>query len=406
MREPSPPPLQAVGLMSGTSADGVDAALVRIGGGTAELLDFRSSPYPPRLRGRVLRAAGEPGAATAEICSLHREVGEAFAQAALDLLAAAGVSAGQVSFIGSHGQTVRHLPEGGEGADGPLLPSTLQLGDAAVIAERTGLTVVADFRSRDVAAGGSGAPLTPWAHRFLFERPDAPVAFLNLGGISNLTYIPPAGKPGLFGFDCGPANMALDAWVERRTKGAERFDRGGRLAARGRVDKEALDTLLAHPFLRLAPPKSTGREAFGAAFLESALVPLRERGAPPEDEIATLTAFSAECVIEAVRTHFPPGAPPADLLVGGGGYQNETILRRLRDGLAPIPVHSSVERGIPPGAVEAVAFALLGWAALRRVPANVPAATGARREVVLGHITPGERFPSLPGSCPPSFGKM
>ncbi|MEK6710075.1 MAG: anhydro-N-acetylmuramic acid kinase [Nitrospinota bacterium] len=391
MREPPGAPLLAIGLMSGTSADGVDAALVRIAGGKAALLDFRSLPHAQALRGRVLAAGGEPGAATAEICSLHREIGEAFARAALEIIAASGAAPSEVSFIGSHGQTVRHLPEGGV----DLLPSTLQLGDAAVIAERTGITVVADFRARDVAAGGSGAPLAPWAHRFLFERPGAPVAFLNLGGIANLTYIPPAGRPGLFGFDCGPANMALDGCVARLTRGAERFDRGGRLAARGRVDKEALGLMLAHPFLRLAPPKSTGRETFGEAFLEGALAPLRERGAPPEDELATLTAFSAECVLRAARDHFPGDAPPAEFLVGGGGYQNETLLRRLREGLAPIPVRSSGERGIPPGAVEAVAFALLGWASLRGVPANVPAATGARREVVLGHITPGDRLPAF-----------
>lgn len=394
MRE-SPQTVQAVGLMSGTSADGVDAALVKIAGGRAELLHFLSTPYPATLRERILRAAGEPGSSTAEICSLHREIGEAFGRAALDLLAAAGVIFNRVGFIGSHGQTVRHLPEGGRSADGPLLASTLQLGDAAVIAERTGLTVVADFRARDVAAGGSGAPLTPWAHRFLFERPDAPVAFLNLGGISNITYIPAAGRPGLFGFDCGPANMALDAYMERWTGGAERFDRGGAAAARGRVDEEALAALMVHPFLQAAPPKSTGRETFGAAFLESALARLRKHDSPP-DEIATLTAFSAECVVHAVRRHFPPGAPPAEILVGGGGYQNETILRRLRERLAPIPVRSSAERGVPPGAVEAVAFALLGWAALRGIPANVPAATGAKREVVLGHITPGDRLQTAP----------
>jgi len=384
-----------VGLMSGTSADGVDAALVKIAAGKAELAHFHSAPYPPRLRERILRAAGEPGASTAEICSLHREIGEAFARAALELLAAAGVVFHRVGFIGSHGQTVRHLPEGGEGADGPLLPSTLQLGDAAVIAERTGLTVVADFRARDVAAGGSGAPLTPWAHRFLFERPGAPCAFLNLGGISNLTYIPPAGRPGLFGFDCGPANMAIDGYVERWTGGAERFDRGGALAARGRVDEEALAALMAHPFLHLPPPKSTGRETFGAAFLEGALARLRKRDSPP-DEIATLTAFSAECVAQAVRRFLPREAPPAEIIVGGGGYQNETLLGRLRERLAPIPVRSSAERGIPPGAVEAVAFALLGWAALKGIPANVPAATGAKREVVLGHITPGDRLQAAP----------
>jgi len=385
----------AIGLMSGTSADGVDAALVRIGSGRAEPAGFRSLPYPPDLRRRVLLAGGEPGAPTAEICSLHRAIGEAFAEAAIALMADRGLPPEEVDFIGSHGQTVRHLPGGGEGSRGRLLPSTLQLGDPAVIAERTGVTVVADFRARDVAAGGAGAPLTPWAHRLLFERPDAPVAYLNLGGISNITHIPPAGREGLFGFDCGPANMSLDALAECLSGGAERFDRGGRLAARGRVDEEVLASLMRHPFLAQPPPKSTGRETFGEAFLEDALAQLGRRGAGPEDALATLTAFSADCILHAVRAHLPPGAPPAEVVAGGGGLRNETLAARLRAGLAPIPLVSSAERGVPPEAVEAVSFALLAWAALRGEPANVPAATGARRRALLGNITPGRNFASL-----------
>ncbi|MEE9274273.1 MAG: anhydro-N-acetylmuramic acid kinase, partial [bacterium] len=275
---------------------------------------------------------------------------------------------------------------------GPLLRSTLQLGDPAVIAERCGLTVVADFRARDVAAGGSGAPLTPWAHDLLFSRTEAPSAFLNLGGISNLTYIPPAGEEGLFGFDAGPANMAIDALARRLSGGAESFDRDGALAARGEIDEAALARLLEHPFLSSPPPKSTGRESFGEAFLDSALALMDAPGARGEDQLATLTAFSAECVIRAVRDHFPRDAPPAEIVVGGGGVRNRTLMRLLEEGLSPVPLVSSGDRGLPPDAVEAVSFALLAWATLRGVAANVPAATGASRKVVLGHITPGRNF--------------
>lgn len=382
----------AVGLMSGTSADGVDAALCRIRPDRtpmAELLGFHTEPYPEELRARVLLAAGEPGLNTAEICSLHREVGEAFAGAASAVIKENGASPDQVDFIASHGQTIRHLPEGGTGTRGALLPSTLQIGDAAVIAERTGCTVAADFRARDVAAGGAGAPLTPWAHGRLFGKESEFTAFLNLGGIANITLIPPRGEEGMMGFDTGPANMLLDAVVEKMTGGAERFDRGGERAGRGQVNESVLTELLRHPYLAKAPPKSTGRETFGAEFLDAALALLDRAGCAPEDQLATLTAFSAECAVRAIGKFFPENCSVSEIIVGGGGVHNETLMSSLRKELSPLTVISSAERGFPPDSIEAIAFALLGWAALHHVPANIPAATGAGKQVVLGHITPG-----------------
>ncbi len=388
----------AIGLMSGTSADGVDAALIRIGSGFpphVEVSEFQSIPYSGDLRRRVLIACGEPGATTAEICSLHRMVGEAFADASLALLEAADIPKSQVDFIGSHGQTIRHLPEGGEGPEGAFLPSTLQLGDPGVISERTGCTVISDFRARDVAAGGCGAPLTPWAHRALFGRPDTPVAFLNLGGISNLTYIPPLEEKGLFGFDAGPANMTLDAFIERVTGGKELMDRDGAMAGRGHIDESALDALMDHPYLSLSPPKSTGREMFGEAFLDKFIAPLEKRGVSAEDQLETLTDFSAQSTLMAIQDHFPAEAPPVELIVGGGGIHNKTLMRHLREGLAQIPVVSSAQRGVSPGAVEAVSFALLAWGTLRGEATNVPAATGAAHETLLGNITPGKNYLSI-----------
>lgn len=389
-------PHLAIGLMSGTSADGVDAALVRILPGArtrVETLAFHASPYPKRLRARILLAAGEEGAGTEELCALHREVGEAFAEAALAVAAKAGTPLEAVDFWGSHGQTVRHLPEGGRGARGRLCPSTLQIGDPAFIAAHTGRTGVCDFRARDVAAGGAGAPLTPWAHRALFSREDAPAAFLNLGGISNITYLPPLGTKGVFGFDCGPANMTLDAMASRLTGGEKTHDPGGAMAAAGRVCAETLAELRADAYLRRKPPKSTGRERFGAAFVEATIERVAARGAG--DALATLTALSAACVGDAVRRFLPQEAPPAEVIVGGGGVHNETLMRSLRAALGGVPVATSCARGVPPDAVEAVCFALLARATLAGRTNSLPDATGAKEAACLGNITPGRNFSSL-----------
>ncbi len=391
-------PLLAVGLMSGTSADGVDAALVRILPAERpkiETLGFHTVTYPRRLRERVLLAAGRKGTRTDEICALHREVGEAFAAAARDVASKTGTPLESVDFLGSHGQTVRHLPEGGEGERGPLLPSTLQIGDPAPIAARTGATCVSDFRARDMVAGGAGAPLTPWAHRILFSRKSAPAAFVNLGGISNLTYLPPWGEGGAFGFDCGPANMTLDSLAHRLTNGERNYDQDGAMAAAGRVCPETLAELKECAYLKRKPPKSTGRETFGEAFVDETVERMASRGSDAKDAIATLTAFSAACVADAIQNFFPKDAPPDALLSGGGGVHNKTLMRHLRDALGDLPLVTSDARGVAPDAVEAVCFALLAWGTLSGRANNLPDATGAREAVLLGNITPGRNFASL-----------
>ena len=393
-----PHSLMAIGLMSGTSADGVDAALVRIHPGErtqVETLGFHAAPYPRDLRERLLLAAGEEGARTDEICSLRREVGEAFASAAFEVASPTGAELEKIDLIGSHGQTIRHLPEGMEGERGPLLPSTFQIGDPAFIAQRTGITCVSDFRARDVAAGGAGAPLTPWAHRILFSRESAASAFLNLGGISNITYLPPAGEKGVFGFDCGPANMPLDALAGRITNGEKTHDTGGGLAAAGRVCPDTLAELRRHPYLRRKPPKTTGRETFGEAFVDEAIAGIVSRGGDLKDAIATLTAFSASCVADAIRDFLPTDPPLAEVVAGGGGVHNKTLMRRLREALGALPLIESDARGVSPDAVEAVCFALLAWGTLTGQENNLPGVTGAKEETCLGNITPGRNFASL-----------
>ncbi|MBT3351983.1 MAG: anhydro-N-acetylmuramic acid kinase [Nitrospinaceae bacterium] len=389
----------AIGLMSGTSADGVDAALISIPASptssNVEVLEFKSYPYSDEIRRRVLEACGDPGVNTEEICSLHREVGEVFAEAALAIIKKHHMTPNQVDFMGSHGQTVRHLPKGGKNSQGALLPSTLQIGDPSIIAEKTGSTIISDFRSRDVAAGGMGAPLTPWAHRTLFENSNYPCAFLNLGGISNITYIPPSSEDGIMGFDAGPANMALDTLANKISGGKAQFDLGGEIAARGQINEKALASLMEHPYLKLRPPKSTGRETFGETFLSDTIDILASLGESDENQMATLTAFSARCIIKAVNNYFPTDAPPKEIIAGGGGVHNKSMMRYLQEGLDPIPVVSSAVHEIDPNAVEAVSFALLAWATLRGEPANIPAATGASHAVVLGNITPGKNYLSV-----------
>lgn len=391
-------PLLAIGLMSGTSADGVDAALVRILPGERaqiETLGFHAAPYPRNLRERLLLAASEEGARTDEICSLHREVGEAFAAAAYEVASQTNTGFKKIDFVGSHGQTVRHLPEGMEGARGSLLPSTFQIGDPAFIVARTGITCVSDFRPRDMAAGGAGAPLTPWAHRILFSHENAASAFLNLGGISNVTYLPPVGAAGVFGFDCGPANMTLDALARRITNGEKTHDAGGALAAAGRICPETLAELRRHPYLKRTPPKSTGREMFGEAFVDETIERVASRGGDLKDAIASLTAFSVSCVADAIRDFFPNDPPLAEMVVGGGGVHNKTLMRGLREALGDLPLVESDARGVSPDAVEAVSFALLAWGTLTGQENNLPSVTGAKEAVCLGNIAPGRNFTSL-----------
>ncbi|MHB8418523.1 MAG: anhydro-N-acetylmuramic acid kinase [Myxococcales bacterium] len=365
-----------LGLCSGTSADGVDAALVRIRGSgpgaQVTLLQHATFPFPDRLRRRIRELNG-----VKEICELNFSLGEAFAEGAIQLVALAELTLGDVDVIGSHGQTIYHLP--------PFLagvPSTLQIGEGAVIAERTGVITVCDFRVRDVAAGGHGAPLVPYVDDLLFRHPAKVRALQNIGGIANVTAVGD-GLPSPLAFDTGPGNMILDGLASLATGGRLRMDQDGQLSSGAEPIPELLAQLLAHPYLALAPPKSAGRELFGEAFSRS----LWERwGGEPERLVATAAAFTAASIHQAYVRFLLPRTRLDEIYLSGGGARNPTVVRELVRLFSPIPVRALSELGMPPEAKEAVAFAILASECLSGIPANVPAATGARRPVVLGKI--------------------
>lgn len=377
-----------VGLMSGTSLDGIDAALVSVQGDSVaqiswEMVAFDTAPFAEERR-RAIHAAILDGSAAA-ICRLHADLGEWLAEAALRVVAAAGLRPEQVDVIGSHGQTVWHLPpeHGNRGA-------TLQLGDPATIAERTGRPVVADFRSRDMAASGQGAPLVPWVDQVLFSLPDRARALQNIGGIGNVTRVPPRGSSEpVLAFDTGPGNALIDAAVELATDGRLTFDVDGRLASQGGVDKRLLDELLGHPYFGMDPPKSTGREVFGRPFVQRLVEAVRPEGDQEWlDLIATLTELTARTIADAYgRWIVPRGV--AEVVVSGGGARNPTLVSRVREMVAPLPVRDGATLGVEPEAKEALAFAMLAWAHVKGIAANAPAATGARGPRVLGSFTPG-----------------
>jgi anhydro-N-acetylmuramic acid kinase len=360
--------------------DGVDAAVCRIAGSgptlRLEVLAHRFAPYPRRLRERLL-ALVEGAVPAREVCLLHDAVGAAFADAAAAAAAGAGV---RPDFAGSHGQTVWHEP----GRRGRRT-ATLQIGEASLVAERLGCPVVSDFRPRDCAAGGQGAPLVPYADWALYRRPGRTRALQNLGGIGNVTVVT-EDLDGVFAFDTGPANLPLDEAVRALTGGRERLDRDGRRALRGRVDRALLAALLRHPFLRRRPPRSTGREEFGAGFVRE--VRRRRPRLAPDDLLATLTAFSAGATADAYRRWVLPRARPDEALLTGGGARNPALVAALRRALAPLPVAVAEDPALPAAAKEAAAFALLASETLAGVPSSVPAATGAARRVVLGKVTP------------------
>ena len=362
-----------VGLISGTSADGIDAALVRFDGDDAqarcELLLGRTLPWEPELRARLL-ALGQGGECGSldELGMLDVRVARAFADAALALLAEAGVGADAVRAIGSHGQTVRHRP-------GLQFPFTWQLGDGNVIAERTGITTVADFRRRDVAAGGHGAPLLPALHAALLHDPGESRAVLNLGGIANLTLLPRDGA--VRGFDSGPANALLDAWCERHSGAA--FDANGAFAASGNVEPALLARLLAEPWFAQPPPKSSGREQFHLDWL----LPQLRGDEAPADVQATLLALTAASVADALEATQPA---TTRLLVCGGGVHNPRLLQAIAARLPRLVLESTAAHGVDPDCVEAMGFAWLARETLATRPGNLPAVTGARGPRILGAI--------------------
>jgi len=395
----------AVGLMSGTSLDGVDAALVRLGGPAEQprvrLLAFVMLPYPPEVRQWIMRLAAGEQTTVGEVSQLNFLLGELFANAALRACRAAHLSPQRVSVIGSHGQTVYHQgrPVLVPGLGQAVGPNTLQIAEPAVIAERTGVPVVADFRTADVAAGGQGAPLVPMVDYLLLRDTRKGTVALNIGGIANVTVIPAKAKPlDIVGFDTGPGNMVTDALVRHFTRGRKYYDAGGRVAARGKVNEPLLADALRHPFFLRLPPKSAGREQFGQDFVGRyfpihtsfpSLVGEGSKGwgrARYEDLLRTSVELTARTIAGALARFVFPGRKIDRLIVSGGGAHNRLLVKRLVELLPHLTVQLSERYGLPVDAKEAIAFAILADRTLHGLPGNLPSVTGARRAVVLGKI--------------------
>ena len=393
--EQEPTTLKIIGLISGTSVDGVDAALVEVRGegpdAQISLEAYKCYPYPDRMREALFNAFRPEQSRTDNLCALNFVLGELFAAAATDLVKQAGLKLSDIDLIGSHGQTIWHSPEQME-IGGMWTVSTLQIGEPAVIAERTGVTTVADFRPADMAAGGQGAPLVPYADYVLFKSRTRSRAIQNIGGIENVTYITPRAKMSdVVAFDTGPGNMLIDAVVTRMTDGKKTFDKNGKLALAGKVDRVILGRLLKHPFLQKRPPKSTGREDFGLHFADALLAKNPE--VPLEDMVATVTAFTAQSIVRSYERFFTN--KPDDVILGGGGAWNPAIIKMLAEGMPRTKILKHEDFGFDSDAKEALAFALLAGETIRGRPSNLPSSTGAERSVVLGKIVPGRNYCAL-----------
>lgn len=386
--------MRVLGLMSGTSADGIDVALVRVQGRgrhlRARLENFCTLPYPARVRRAILRIGNANRQATlsvAEISQLHFLLGELFAQAVRHACRRFRVPLRRIALIGSHGQTVYHQSTP-EVFAGRRVASTLQLGEAAVIAERTGVPVVANFRPRDIAAGGQGAPLVPFVDYLLYRHPRRGRVALNIGGIANVTLIPAGAHPeDIVAFDTGPGNMLIDAVVARLTRGRQRFDRAGTLSSRGRPLEPVLRRALQHPYFRRPPPKSAGREQFGRAYAENFL--RRMAGAAMADKVRTATELTVRSIAGAFHRFILPRARIHEVILGGGGTRNTFLVERLKECLPGLTFLPAGELGVDEKAKEAFAFAVLAVQTWRGEPGTLPSATGAHHPVVLGAIVPG-----------------
>jgi anhydro-N-acetylmuramic acid kinase len=356
--------MRVAGIMSGTSLDGIDVAVIDIQKSKLETVAHKSTPYPAAIREAIL-AASTP----AEISRLNFELGELYAKAVRDV----GVRLKTIQLIGCHGQTIYH--------QGKKPVNTLQIGESAVIAERLGIPVVNDFRVRDIAAGGQGAPLVPFVDYLLFRHAKRSRVALNIGGIANITWIPAKAKPtDVIAFDTGPGNMVIDALVSLHTKGKQLFDEEGAIAGKGHVDRALLDKLLKEPYYKQKPPKSAGREQYGADFVKF----LRESKLKLPDLIATATALSAATI--AMGVHL--AGKPDEIIASGGGVHNRQLMGNLAALLPEAKISTSTEHGIDADAKEAIAFAVLAYQTIRGRDGNIPTATGAKRPVILGKITP------------------
>src|SRR6266849_2251597 len=380
-----------LGLMSGTSADAIDVALARISSGpprlNAKLLNHTSITFPLQLRKEILRVAEQQPISAGQLSQLNFRLGETFAEAALPACRRFHIATKKIALIGSHGQTIFHQGNPVKYL-GSLTASTMQIGEPSIIAARTGITTISDFRPADIAQGGQGAPLVPYADYLLYRHPKLGRVSLNLGGIANITIIPAKAKPSqVFAFDTGPANMLIDALVPHFTHGRHHYDKNAQLAQQGRSIPALVNELMRDPYLKLPPPKSTGREYYGRSYVETLLRLGRRHKAKPNDLIRAATIFTALSIIDALNRFVLPKTKIRQLIVSGGGARNPLILAQLAAALPQIEIDRSPRLGIPEDAKEAFAFAILAYETFHGRPSNLPSATGARRPAILGKIS-------------------
>lgn len=386
------PVRRVVGMMSGTSVDGVDAALVELSGDAApavKLLAFRNTPIPPEVREGIFTLFRPQSATVDRVGAMNVILGEIYARAALAVIAEGGLTPAEVDLIGSHGQTIWHAPAA-EDYWGRPARYTVQIGEGSVIAEKTGLVTVSDFRVADMAAGGQGAPLVPFSEYLLYRRQEETILLQNIGGIGNMTVMPAAARPEeVYAFDTGPGNMIIDAVISRLTGGEQTYDAGGAFAARGKVSEELLALLREEPYYTLPLPKTTGRELFGTQYTDRIFAWQREHALPDADLLATVTDLTAWSIEDAYRRYVLPKHRAAELIVGGGGGYNRTLLGFLSRRLAPlgVAVRTQEDLGWNSDAKEAIAFALMADCCLREQPNTLPSVTGAEHPVVMGKIS-------------------
>ena len=383
--------MRVLGMMSGTSADGIDVALARISGAPPKLsVKFEAHHhvrFPSSVRDAILRLANGAATTTAEISQLNFLLGEQFAAAAIAACKQWRISIKQISLIGSHGQTVFHQGVATRFAGARRMASTLQIGEPSVIAERTGITTIADFRPADMAAGGQGAPLVPFVDYLLYRDARRGRVALNIGGIANITVIPAGAQPAdVFAFDTGPGNMIVDALIESFTRGRARYDRGAGMAMRGRMIPSLLERLMRDPYLRKAPPKTAGREQFGRAYAQDLLEWAKRRRARQEDLVRTATLFTSLSIADALRRFVLPRARVGQMIVAGGGARNPLMMAQLAAALPEIEILPASRFGVPEDAKEAFAFAVLAYEAYHGRANNLPSATGARHPAVMGKL--------------------
>jgi anhydro-N-acetylmuramic acid kinase len=386
--------MRVLGMMSGTSADGIDVALVKISGAPlgiiAKFEGHHHVRFPAVVRAAILRLANGATTSTAEISQLNFLLGEAFARAAIEACKSWRVPMRQISLIGSHGQTIFHQGVPARFLGARRVASTLQIGEPSIIAERTGVTTIADFRPADMAAGGGGAPLVPFVDYLLYRHQRLGRVALNIGGIANVTVIPAgAGSEDVFAFDTGPGNMILDAIVESVTRGRKGYDRDAKIAVSGRTIPALLEHLMRETYLRQKPPKTAGREQFGRAYAEKLLALAKSARPRPADLVRTATVFTSLSIADAFHRFILPRARVDELIVAGGGVRNPLMMAQLAAALPEIRIVPASDFGIPTDAKEAFAFAVLAYESYQGRTNNLPSATGARHATVMGKLVHG-----------------